>query len=283
MRVVAVVNPASGSVPQDAVERLSQWLEGRLFADVCVLDGTRDFAAAIESCLSENTDCLVVWAGDGTTALALSLAAKHAVPVLALPGGTMNLLHERIYGDLPEVEMLVKRTLADPEVLPLSAARVGEHRFYVGALIGQITRLTEAREAVREGELLEAAQEMLGSDVLDTRAMLDLVVGGSADKERQLTAAAAAVFVRDGGELEFGAVDPDSGWDVLKTIYHSINQGWRAVDELNHIAAVTGVCVDSEENQKVPVTLDGERYDLSLPLQIVAVPEAGSIVRSRSG
>ena len=179
--------------------------------------------------------------------------------------------------------MLVKRTLADPEVLPLSAARVGGRRFYVGALIGQITRLTEAREAVREGQLLEAAQEVLGSDVLDTRAMLDLVVGGSADKKRQLTAAAAAVFVRDGGELEFGAVDPDSGWDVLKTIYHSINQGWRAVDELNHIAAVTGVCVDSEENQKVPVTLDGERYDLSLPLQIVAVPEAGSIVRSRSG
>ena len=74
-------------------------------------------------------------------------------PVLPLPGGTMNMLHQRVHGGIADwqtclVEAVLRRR---PEIIP--AVRVNDKLVFIGAMIGRLTGLAKARETIRDGDL----------------------------------------------------------------------------------------------------------------------------------
>lgn len=108
---------------------------------------------------------MVSYGGDGTAGAVSALARDRDCPFLPLPGGTMNMLTHGLYGSDDWKDCLLKGLAVD-RARPMTAGRVidasGEdHVFLVGSIFGQATRMSEAREELRDGNLLEAAKGAL--------------------------------------------------------------------------------------------------------------------------
>jgi len=107
-------------------------------------------------------DLLVSYGGDGTAAAVASIARDQNVPFIALPGGTMNMLMVGLYGS-GEWEACLMSALACAEPRPMRAGIVRDSHgqtgsFLVGAMFGKPTKMSEAREELRGGHVVEAAK-----------------------------------------------------------------------------------------------------------------------------
>jgi hypothetical protein len=100
-------------------------------------------------------EVLVVLGGDGTIRTAVEACAGTGTYFLPLPGGTLNVLPRALYGDSPWQEAL-KETLANPLTKELSGGRVRRNVFFVAAVVGAPGLWMEAREAICEGDILNA-------------------------------------------------------------------------------------------------------------------------------
>ena len=81
------------------------------------------------------------------------------------------MLPRALYGDSSWQEAL-KETLANPLTKELSAGRVGDKIFFVAAVVGAPGLWMEAREAIREGEILNA----VGKAGVAFQAMFDTTI-----------------------------------------------------------------------------------------------------------
>ena len=100
-----------------------------------------------------------LFAGDGTINAALGALAGWGGKVLVLPGGTMNLLYHRLFGDLPMEAAIAavgdgSAATCRPPIVE-SDAGTG----YAGLLAGPGTSWSSVREAMRNEDLLELVQE----------------------------------------------------------------------------------------------------------------------------
>ncbi|MEM9599798.1 MAG: diacylglycerol kinase family protein [Pseudomonadota bacterium] len=107
-------------------------------------------------------DLLISHGGDGTAAAVAAIAREQSVPFLALPGGTMNLLMQALYGSDDWQDCLL-RGLATATPRPMTVRTVSDTSgktgiFLVGALFGKPTRMSEAREELRDGHVVDAAR-----------------------------------------------------------------------------------------------------------------------------
>lgn len=104
-------------------------------------------------------DLVAVFAGDGTINAAIDALAGWSGAVLVLPGGTMNLLYHRLFGEL-EMDAVL-RAVADGEVLRrrpgIIASPLGQA--YAGLLAGPGTSWNDVREALRDHNIFEMAAE----------------------------------------------------------------------------------------------------------------------------
>ena len=100
-----------------------------------------------------------LFAGDGTINAALDALAGWGGKVLVLPGGTMNLLYHRLFGDLDMVEAIDavasgKAVTCRAEMIESSAGNG-----YAGVLAGPGTSWNTVREAMRQRDLAGMARE----------------------------------------------------------------------------------------------------------------------------
>lgn len=107
-------------------------------------------------------DLLISFGGDGTAAAVASIAREQDVPFIALPGGTMNMLMKGLYGsDVWQNCLLSGLAAAQPR--PMTAGRVNDEAgnggsFLVGCMFGKPTKMSEAREELRDGHVADAAR-----------------------------------------------------------------------------------------------------------------------------
>lgn len=104
-------------------------------------------------------DTVAVFAGDGTINAALDHLAGWGGQVLILPGGTMNMLYHRLFGELEVAEVLAE----------LGAGRVVTRRpgmitsplgnAYVDLLVGPGTSWSDVREAMRDADVASMAAD----------------------------------------------------------------------------------------------------------------------------
>lgn len=102
---------------------------------------------------------LAIFAGDGTVNAVLQAMAGWRGQVLVLPGGTMNLLFHRLFGDLA-LEQVIERVGAD-DVLSVRPAIIEgpPGTAFAEVMAGPGTTWSSVREAMRDGNLLAMAAE----------------------------------------------------------------------------------------------------------------------------
>lgn len=277
MAILALVNASSGSVPEDAADRLEARLGRRLDREIACEGATLESALATID--AGEKDTLIVWGGDGSVAAALSATAGTGAVVLPLPGGTMNLLHKRVHGGPGDWESILDRALAAPEPRPLTYARAGTERIYVALMLGRLTHLAGAREALRGHAPLKAARHAVAAEALDLDTRLTARIGNDSQ-----TATAAAAFLPeslDGDRLEIGLIDPDSLVDLAATGLSALVADWRTAEGIAFRLADT-VRFDVPDGEDMDALLDGEPRKLPSPIDLT-LHGGDVLVRSARG
>lgn len=264
MALSAIINQASGSVPAGAEALLQAALEelGET-ATIQMMSPERSLSDIIAEAQASSPDAIIVWAGDGTVAAVLDATGPSGPPVLALPGGTMNLLHKAIHGEADWKQCLTAALKSDAAV-SIPAGVVDGKRFYVAAMLGNLTHIAKSREALRAGNPLEAVATLSQTPVLSLETTLDIHAdhGGEAGVTNlQATAAAVLPSARIGGGLEVGAIDPGNILELTATGLAAMFRDWREIDTVERVLART-VIVEHKLGEVIHATLDGEQVDL---------------------
>ncbi len=279
--IIAMVNQQSGSVPQDGATALGAALAGLGYDAEIVPFGEGDLQEDLARAVARRPDCLIAWGGDGSINCALTACGPDGPPVLALPGGTMNLIHQRLHRDQTGWEAILRSALTDPEVVPWAAGDAGGRRFYVAVMAGRLTQLSESRELVRKGSLVEAIGAAMKSEAFDmsTRLRLKSRSGG-----QTVTAEATAGAIVLAGDrrprFDVAAIDPDGPADLVSVALQSLFKGWRDAEDVDVEPAQT-VILEDTHGEAIPATLDGEPCELPAVCHIRLVPNAVRVLRAR--
>ena len=155
MRVVTVVNTASGSTTAASAIRMEEILlaEG-INADVRIV-ASGNIAETFEKLAEEKPDLLIILGGDGTIRCGAEKCGDAVSYIIPLPGGTMNMLPKALYAKRDWETALIE-TLRNPKKQVVSGGIVREHRFYCAGIFGAPSFWRQAREAIRDNHFLLA-------------------------------------------------------------------------------------------------------------------------------
>lgn len=146
MRVWLILNRASRAVAENWEEKLTAAFAARGWT----LAGTTDFPQQKlpHPAYLDDVDVVAVAAGDGTINAAAKRLDDWPGLLLVLPGGTMNLLAKALHGTVDPLAIIA--AVADhPQTRKIPAIASGDHRAFVGAIVGPGASWVHAREAVR--------------------------------------------------------------------------------------------------------------------------------------
>lgn len=275
MRVAALVNAASGRCDLRAGEALRASLADHGVRPAVSWCGPgAELERALESALAQRPDLVIVRGGDGTIRTAAQLCAEAGTVLAPLPGGTMNLLPRALYGTA-DWRQALGRILAAPARRKIHGARAQGQLFFAAGLFGGPSRLAEAREAVRYGELSAA----LRSGLAAVKSALDQEIVCRVDGETATAGEAVAVLCplasrrlpSEAPLLEAAAVDLEGTLDALRLVLNAAFRDWRA-DPAVRCSETTGLEIDSDA--PVPALLDGERFEFAAPFRVEVVGQA---------
>ncbi len=158
-RLWLVHNNASGSNDRQALERMNSSCADCNLRVAYRSSFPADQLPTPAVLEAADIDLVVVFAGDGTLNAALDALAGWGGEVLVLPGGTMNLLYHRLFGDMEMDDVL--RMAGQGR---LAARRPGIIRSplgdaYAGLLAGPGTSWNDVREAMRTADVLTMATQ----------------------------------------------------------------------------------------------------------------------------
>ncbi|RIJ26308.1 hypothetical protein D1224_00055 [Henriciella barbarensis] len=275
-RISALVNPHSGSVPEDGAEVLRVALEeSGHTADIVEIE-IDNLVDQIKNAIADAPDILIVWSGDGTIACAFENAGPDGPLILPLPGGTMNLFHKQIHGGACDWQDCLNRALTDGKVIDVPAGKAGERTFYVAAMAGNLTDLTGPREAIRKGHVFKALETLSGSDVLDLRTNMTFQIEKSDGKPVSGFATAASIFVgtQQDDTLEFAYIDPDNPLELAAAGFGALFDDWRNASGVNCEDIRSGK-LEHDRGLDLRITLDGEPVRLKSGTKITRIAKAG--------
>lgn len=275
MTVYAFVNRDSGSVPDGGDQLLADALSdaGRS-AEMLVSDGG-GIAEWLAGQRFSQDDLLIVWGGDGTVACAIEQTAGQLPLLLALPGGTMNLLHKRIHGRVFDWRDCLQRGLSLNNERWLAGGKAAGRAFYVALMGGTLTRLSKAREALRDGEILGAARKVVNNEALsmDTDLLVDPGNG-------EVPATAVGIFLASAADrpgFEIGIIDPDNVMELARIGFSAAIDTWQSAAGTDVFYAKR-VGLRSNSGAQIPVTFDGEPDELPARFSITHIEQAARVL-----
>ncbi len=226
-----ITNPNSGTATRAKCEALEAVFE----ESGLKLAGRTEFPEQklpeAEELDSGGVDTVVLFAGDGTINAALCALDRWQGAFLILPGGTMNLLAKGLHSET-DPHKIVHAARASDRRVSLPYVIAGEHRAFVGLILGPAAAWGRAREAVRKGRLgrLVSATKAAWRKTFHQR-------GIRIEGALNLDDSYQAVFVTpDLHGLEVAAVDAREwgaiaqlGWGWLTGDWvaaHAVSEGW---------------------------------------------------------
>lgn len=275
MKIGIIVNEKSGSVPEDGREQLELAIGEAGHDALRPADTEAELDRQVADLSGAGVEAIAVWGGDGTICAVLQ-AVKGELPVLILPGGTMNLLPKRLHDGELDWKKVIARVLDNPRPSWISAGEVDGQRFYVAALFGQLTHLGSSREAVREGSLREAVSILTDRETLDIETNIRIEVD-EPGKQRDFPATAAAVMPCEEGGLEIAVIAPDSHLDLAATALDALVRGWREGAHF-HAEGATAIRMHHALGEAIPATIDGEPCEPGEHLSISYIPKAACVL-----
>lgn len=202
---------------------------------------------------------VAVVGGDGTARTALQLLTPLGVPVVPLPGGSLNRLSRAVFKSGSMRAALLG--LQDGAVAWLPGARIGARTFFVASGYGNGMRLNALREFVRQGRLGDAwrvfddarsglLDRRLRVDGQDEASVLALVSIGALDAAFGLAPPAAR------RELEVAVACPQGWRDAVGILATALRGTWRTHRSVS-VRATQSIRLSSAWGP-IPALLDGE-------------------------
>lgn len=276
-----IVNTRSGTTPAGAKDYIAAKF-GDMGHTLNVIDfGIDDIESEIERHIGTSEAPIIAWGGDGTICFVLDIV-DNRLPVLAIPGGTMNMVHRKIHGRDTNVEELTEAFKNDElEESELTKGSANGHSFYVAAMLGELTQLTDVRESIRQGRPLNALNALVSSDVFNFDQDLKVSGDGKLNTGCLHDAAALAAFINESGlGFDVGQINPHSLAELLAIGLEASISDWKDAGRIA-FTQQRSVLVEA----KAPVvksTLDGEPAELTLPVKIDILAEGSRVLKIRS-
>lgn len=281
MQLTAIVNSLSGSVPNDGREQMEALLKEHGWPCNFLTPNPDNFEDVIKSCARHDCDAVVVWGGDGTVSSVLQTLGPDGPPVIPLPGGTMNMLHQRVHGAVADwqtclVESILRRR---PEFIP--AARLNDRLMFIAALTGRIVGLAKAREAVRAGAIGELPNVLDLGETLNLETAINFS-GTRRDGAVSGSATTLGVFVTEDARkkedgLDVIGTDPKTIGEMMKIGLQALMTPITQTEGVEHSEAQT-VRLNFEGVNSLPGTIDGEPVEFESGMTIEFVPEAARVM-----
>lgn len=272
-RVVGVINIAGGSCDEGSVARMSEVFAAAGIPGAKVAGVQPDGLEQALTEAAESSDVVVVLGGDGTIRTAAAICGKADRPLIPLAGGTLNMLPHALYGPKPWEKALAD-TLAAPTTRLVSGGVVEGQPFYCAAVFGAPSLWADTREALRHGDVAEAAAGAVTAIRRHSEA-LDYNFGdetpGEAEAVVVMCPLVSKELAADEQALEASAVDPATATAMLGLAFRAMVNDWRS-DPSVKLAKVKRVSVSG--HGRIPAILDGERADFDRTVDISFVPAA---------
>jgi len=279
MKVAAIINTSSGGCDSESEAEMLDILEGAGVTNCKMWCGESDqIERVFVDAVTHKPEVLVVLGGDGTIRTAAEACTGTDTYLLPLPGGTLNVLPRALYGDSSWQEAL-KETLTNPLTKELSAGRVGDKIFFVAAVVGAPGLWMEAREAIREGDILNA----VGKAGIAFEAMFDTAIQYFISPEMNGEAEVVAVIcplvseqLSDSEQtLEAAAIDVENATELLGLATAAAFGKWRNHESVT-LTKTHRVTVRSKKD--IPLFLDGERVKVGHEAEISFAPHAVNVI-----
>ena len=221
---------------------------------------------------------LVVLGDDGTIRTAAEACTGTDTYLLPLPGGTLNMLPRALYGEVSWQDAL-RITLTEPLTKALSAGRTGDELFFVAAVVGAPGLWMEARESIRERNIVDAVEKsaVAFQAIFETKIRYSISsgTGGEADVLAVICPLVSEAMLDSEQALEAAAVDVENAAELLGFATAAAFGKWRD-DKSVTLTKTRHVTVQSSRD--IPLFLDGEKVRVGNIAEITFVPRAVTVI-----
>ncbi|MCW3837053.1 diacylglycerol/lipid kinase family protein [Sphingomonas canadensis] len=220
-------------------------------------------------------DTVVLFAGDGTINAALRALAAWGGAFLILPGGTMNLLAKALHDTLDPEAIIHAAHGAGARRVALPFIAAGEHRAFVGLILGPAAAWARAREAVRKGRIARLARAIRAawSATFHRRGIR---VRGAPGLARRYQ----AVFVFPGaGGMDVAAVDARDWGTIAQLGWEWLTGDWIAARAVTQVHARE---LRVRGNRRALALFDGEPVTLDPATRIRSAMSGKSFLATRA-
>jgi diacylglycerol kinase family enzyme len=279
LKVGAIVNTSSGSCDLESEEKMLNTLKGAGIAEPRIWCGRADqMAPFFAEAVGQKLDVLIVLGGDGTIRTAAEGCTQEGPYLIPLPGGTLNMLSRALYGDLSWEDTL-KNILAAPSVRALSGGHLADKQFFIAAIVGAPSLWADARESIREGEIVDAIKKggVAFQNMFETK--VQYLISGKIKGEAEAVALICPLISEGMSDseqaLEAAVIDVESAAAVIGVATAAAFGKWR--DDRNiRLTKTKRVTVQSSKD--IPAILDGERVNLGRSAEIDFVSRAVNVI-----
>jgi diacylglycerol kinase family enzyme len=279
LKVGAIINTSSGGCDLESEEKMLNTLKGAGIVDPPMWCGRADqIAEFFAEAAGQNLEVLVVLGGDGTIRTAAEGCTEEGPDLIPLPGGTLNMLSRALYGDVSWEDAL-KNTLAAPSVKVLSGGRIADKQFFIAAIVGAPSLWAEARESIREGEIVDAIEKGGVAFQNMFEAKVQYSISGKIKGEAEAVALICPLISEEMSDseqaLEAAVIDVESAAEVIGLATAAAFGKWR--DDRNILLTKTKR-VALQSSKEIPAILDGERVNLGRSAEINFVSRAVNVL-----
>lgn len=265
-----IINATSGSTSDISDEVATTLGAHGCATNSIVFVEAKDLDGAIQSAIETKSEVIITYGGDGTSLSAAIAASAADIPIVPLPGGTMNVLPKALYGtDVWQDVLDIALSTGQPRWIP--AGIIGEHMFLVAAIIGTSARIGNVREALRGMEIVKAAKLAIDA-VSDIKP--DATFDYTLDDDRVFKDIANLLTVTCPGmndyassdtEFDVAAINAEGYGDLAGIGLSAITSSWRDDQSaaINNASKVTMSGI-----RKLDMLLDGEFHTALLPADI---------------
>lgn len=282
MRLAALINQNAGSVKAAGVAALEQKLRSSLGDQLVHLhsgdgDGIKD---ACRNIAALHPDALMVLGGDGTARCAAEESRNSKMPLLFMPGGTMNVLPKKLGAPNSIMDAIDAVAAGQLQPIMLDVARANGQTFFVAAAFGVIPFMARWREEFRQ----QTPSMRLGWTMRQIRAFADRLFSPTVrlvldNRQPLFPSPAVLIAVGDADTLAPGReAEPLNGLEVVMvhardwlTLGNVIVNALVSAEWRNHKAVDTfrGMRVEVQAKRRfIRLTLDGEYTLLKSPVLI---------------
>lgn len=255
MRFVFVSNSASGSFDPERIESVLEEAGKAGWALAASFDLSENDCPDAERLIALDAELVAVFGGDGTINQVAARSEGWPGSIVALPGGTMNVLPRMLHGDADAAAIVAAIGAGSGRIVKVPCITGAGQRAYVGVIAGPVTAWADVRERLRGVKVVAAGQ-----------AAVDAIAQTFRGEPLSLNHGApvrAAFLTPAHGRIGVSTIALDSPAELGSLAWHWLSGDWRDADS---VEAALDDAVTLSGPDRLDLLFDGEPVTADAPL-----------------